>query len=154
APHGDTFTTLAAFGEPLVATTPSQASVTAMVEGARIYAQAVFGITLPDTVVPALEAYARAQLAGVVDAARGVLVGNDATQTPVNSLAWLQIDLALYGAGQVLPAETVSSMIGTWFATPSAWAQAESPAPPGMVCLVRSCKTPGTSQVLQEGCSC
>lgn len=140
APHGAEFTTLAALGEPLLAPAP----ITALVAGARAYAQATFDLALPDALAPALVAYAETQLAAVVEAGRGRLLDGSGERWIAYPLPWLQIDVALFGAEETFAAgPTAGATFRALFAPAEAAAQQQT-------CPVTACK----GAVLAPGCSC
>ncbi len=150
--HGAEFTSLAALGEPLLTPLPNPAAIATSVEGARAYADANFDYTLPETLTPALTAYAQAQLAAIVADGRTQLIENIGSDVQVSSLTWLQLDLALFGTGQVLEQSPLLMSALARLATdvrsvPALLGPADAVA---AICPVTPCK----GSVLAPGCGC
>jgi hypothetical protein len=84
----------------------TDATVNAMVDGARAYIESLIEVTVPDSLVPNLALQARAQLDAVADEGRSLLVQTGGAAQQVHSLAWLQIELALRAAKASLPEQS------------------------------------------------
>ncbi len=155
-PHGDSVSSFASVGRPLMTPQPTDATVNAMVAGARAYIERIVEVTVPDELDPTLALYAREQLAAVAEEGRSLLVHTGGAAQQVHSLAWLQIELALRAAKASLPEEHA------WFAP--AWSRrffaglvatlrpgvAVAQDPSGPTCAIVPC----SGQVLTEGCGC
>jgi hypothetical protein len=74
--------------------------VTDMVQGARDFAPAGLGTTIPSSFVPAMEQYATGQLEALVAEGRAALNGGVGTSPRLYSIAQLQVDTAVFGAAR------------------------------------------------------
>src|SRR5262249_31399270 len=69
-------TLVATVGAPYFAPTLDPSVVAAMVDGARSYSAATFGVTIPPTLIPDMMQYAQAQLQAVATDGRNELIGS------------------------------------------------------------------------------
>jgi CSLREA domain-containing protein len=153
AQEGDRITLLATLGDhPYLDPDLSTETVSGFVEAARAYVQTNVDVPVPPAAVPALEQYVRDQFESMVDAGRIALVASHGTRALAYSLSWLDLDLALFAATQVLPPEQQAA-IDLWRAL-AALSLTLGPGAAEAVpstCPLISCRSGG---VLPEGCSC
>jgi len=74
--------------------------VNGYIDGARAYAQQNLGVTIPVSVIPAMDRYITAQLQAEVAQGRTAWAASAGTTSDVYSVAHLVIDLAKFGAAQ------------------------------------------------------
>lgn len=166
AQAGEFFTMVAAIGNPYFNPELSADTVSALVQGAQAYAQTNMDVTLPPIVIPALEQYVRNQFQSMVNNSRSAIVTSHSSRPLVYSLAWLQMDLALFGAAQVLPSDGQAAL-EPWQAIASRFSilddylttlfliwrptDAEAQGAVPRTCPLISCRS---GQIVPEGCSC
>ncbi|MFH0725325.1 MAG: choice-of-anchor Q domain-containing protein [Pseudomonadota bacterium] len=88
----------ASTGSPYFNPTLTPQIVSGLAAGAQAYAPRGIGVTIPTTLLPAIEQYVTNQLRLVVDNGRNAWVTNLGSSPQVYSLAQLQIDAAFFGA--------------------------------------------------------
>ena len=96
----DTFL-VAAIGNPAFTGSVDPKFIADAAAGAQSYLQQIFGITLPDSLIPELQQYATMQFQQVIANGRAAFTASFGTQPQVYSLAQLQLDLACFAALRV-----------------------------------------------------
>jgi hypothetical protein len=93
---------IADVGTPYFAPSLDPQVVATMVQGARDYAAANLGVTIPASLVPDMTDYVTTQLNNLVGDGRDALIATIGTRPQVYSLAQLQLDVALFGGSRTL----------------------------------------------------